>query len=333
MVAKYVAIRCHAFLYVHICISSHNADRRIVCIMAAYSGYQKNGKHLSALQAVGFGVEQGFKESVKVGFGMVEQRHVSTFLLSGDVRVKIGGTFVQTTTPQSITLRAEDAVLAFSVYKEELTVLEELGLNVWAVDKKIPSLDGSHDLVACFIQPDRPVNGLVSIELKTMRLDAGPAVLRKKQTAVQQRFAQMQELRSQAAYHAIVLLVCKVGKVASNWGQPCADAYLWDGTAWATLTRRPRPSVFAKLRRKKRSDAILRSFKWYPMDDGPRVATVAEFLRKLNMDDHNVGQRVKLWNRELSAGLQIHQVKWAAGEAPWCGTRLAFARILRQIHA
>ena len=216
MVAKYVAIRCHAFLYVHICISSHNADRRIVRIMAAYSGYQKNCKNLTALQAVGFGVEQGFKESVKVGFGMVEQRHVSTFLLSGDVRVKIGGTFVQTTTPQSITLRAEDAVLAFSIYKEELTVLEELGLNVWALDKKIPSLDGSHDLVACFIQPDRPVNGLVSIELKTMRLDAGPAVLRKKQTAVQQRFAQMQELRSQAAYHAIVLLVCKVGKVASN---------------------------------------------------------------------------------------------------------------------
>ena len=104
VVAKYVAIRCHAFLYVHICISSHNADRRIVRIMAAYSGYQKNCKNLTALQAVGFGVEQGFKESVKVGFGMVEQRHVSTFLLSGDVRVKIGSTFVQTTTHQSITM-------------------------------------------------------------------------------------------------------------------------------------------------------------------------------------------------------------------------------------
>ena len=183
-------------------------------------------------------------------------------------------------------------------------------------------------MVTCFTQQDKPVAGLVSVELKTMRMEAGPSVLKKKQAECKKRFSDMQELRSQSAFHAMVLLVCRVGRARGQWGQPCAEAYLWDGTEWKVLKRRPRPLFFAQLRRKRRVAAILRSLQWFPRQRGAPVAKVADFLKKLKMGTHNVGVKVAIWNRELKAGLKIQKVKWSAGDAPWCGTRLVFRRVL-----
>jgi hypothetical protein len=260
--------------------------------MSSYSSYMKNGTAMTALRAVGFAVEKAFKESSKVGFGMVAKHHVEKIVLSGDVKMKRGGSFVEFKDPLTITLADVDSDLALSVFKEDLKLLEDLGLNVWAVDRKIPSIAGSHDLVAAFKSQDRLVDGLVSVELKTMSVQAGPSALRQKQTACKKRFAEMSELQSQNAYHAVVLMISRVGKIAGRWTQPRVEAHLWDGGEWKVLKGRPRPLFFAQLRRQRKIAAILRSLEWFPREQGAPVAKVADFLKALKKDTHNVGEKV-----------------------------------------
>ena len=119
---------------------------------------------------------------------------------------------------------------------------------------------------------------------------------------------------------------------ASPWRAEGAAAVLWDGAEWTTLKRTPRPAFFASLRRKRKAAAVLDSLHWFQRSRGAPVAKVAEFLRKLNLDNHNVGERVALWNRVLRPRVKIQKVKWSAGDAPWCGTRLAFRRIWNHLN-
>lgn len=300
--------------------------------MASYADFRKDGRALTALRAVGLAVEVAFKESSKLGFGMVGEQHVETIVLSGDVQQRSGDTFKQAVRPVPVRLSAEDVALVMSVYHAELKMIEDLGLNVWAVDKKIPSLEASHDLVASFIQKDRPIAGLVSVELKTLKLETGPRVFKKHKDECENRFAQLQGLKSQAAFQALVLLVCRVGRAGGHWGDPIPEAFLFDGTTWSTLQGRPRPQFFRQLRSKKRVASVLNSLEWYRGAGGAPVAKVAQFLKKMKMDTHNVGQRVAIWNRMLKedgVGLRIQKVRWSSGDPPWCGTRSLFKKILR----
>ncbi len=64
------------------------------------------------------------------------------------------------------------------------------------------------------------------------------------------------------------------------------------------------------------------------------MAKVSQFMQKMGLDCHNVGQRVKLWNQALRADgarLKITKVRWSSGSDPWCGTRRVLRTLLKHM--
>ena len=59
----------------------------------------------------------------------------------------------------SLQLLEKDSRFALEVFRAQRKQLYEVGLNLWAVDKRMPRQLGSHDLVAEFVHPESLVLG------------------------------------------------------------------------------------------------------------------------------------------------------------------------------
>jgi hypothetical protein len=132
----------------------------------------------------------------------------------------------------------------------------------------------------------------------------------------------------------MLLLTCQVSSAGrGQWGAPTAEAYLWDGQEWQILKGKPGASLL-KARQKRATSKVFNSLDWFRRPKGPAVAKVSQFLQKVGLDCHNVGQRVAIWNRMLKRdGLRfkIAKVRWAAGSDPWCGTKQVFAKVIKHL--
>lgn len=307
--------------------------------MASYSAVQKDDKQVKPLQAAGLAVELAWKASSKVGFGMVQASTCETISLSGNVKHKQGNRWVEASDPLSLQLRPQDSALAFDAFNAQSSLVAAFSLNVWAVDRAIPGKiedkQASHDLVAAFIGEEKPVHGMVTVEIKLMSAAGYPWELEKRKREMVSRFAELKKKPSQSAYQALLLLTCKVQNLGGgHWGSPIAEAYLWDGLEWQTLKGKPGSNLLLMAKQRREVTKVLNSLEWFRRRQGPPVAKVAQFLQKMEKDCHNVGQRVKIYNKALRAdgvSLKITKVRWSGGSAPWCGTRRVFRKLFKHV--
>ena len=123
----------------------------------------------TALRAVGLAVEEGHRYCKAHGFGRLSQEAVTRVHLSGkSLRVRQG---VRWRKVPSCTLQLADQEASFvlAVVEKHRAFFNDLGLNVWEVDLRIPNRLGYYDLLGDFsTRKNFGVLGQLWIEIKVI---------------------------------------------------------------------------------------------------------------------------------------------------------------------
>ena len=190
----------------------------------------------TALRAVGLAVESGHKLACTKGLGAVTTQDISSVRVSGALQ-QLDGERWRSRGPCDLQLATKDAELAKTLVWKQRGLLADLGVNVWAVDVRMPSKLGSFDLLCDFSRPENfSVPGRLWVELKVMGASRDAADVDDFKKDLSRTFVKLTKL--DASIGGVLLLLAKVEEMqGGTWGMPSLSAHLWQPGAqcWRCL--------------------------------------------------------------------------------------------------
>jgi hypothetical protein len=214
----------------------------------------------------------------------------------------------------------------------------DLGLNLWAVDQKMPRQLGSHDLVAEFVEPGSLVPGLVSVELKVGGAAGFEGKVARWKEETLARFQKL--LEAPSPFQGLLLVSCRARKGAgggrNSWEPAVLRAELWYQDKWVELSPSAgRCSAQKRAKPKKKTfETVWGSLDKYNREEGPQVVLASHYLMAMGLKNHNVGERAALWNSMLvedGFGLLLEKMRFKKGSPSWVGTKTIFRRLHRYL--
>jgi hypothetical protein len=299
-----------------------------------YCQVMKNGLAFTPLRAIGLALEVAFSVGISRGFFMVVEEDLKHVEVKGDdLRTRTVGGSIWRACSGSATLMEllpADAAYAHAVYKKLIGFLQQLGLNIFRSDLRIPGGHGSHDLTAAFASLKQClVNGLLSVELKMRSYHRGyKKILAKLKESCEARLELLKRLSSQRGFKGVLLVVVWSSRVSRGWS-PSFLVELLTEIGWQTLKAPPKPKNTLKPLKQ-----IFEEMQWHKAPRTvARVGKVARFLKALNRSRHDVASVAKVWNKTLSGDgspLRVKKVRLGrAGRSPWVGTKAFFRKVYR----
>jgi len=196
-------------------------------------------KTFSPLRAVGLAVEVGHGYCKTHGFGRLSPASVSRVHVSGgSLQVKQGQRWRRVPSCD-FELAPQEASFAVSVVRKHRAFFDDLGLNLWEADLRMPNRLGCYDLVGDFsVKKNFGVLGLVWVELKVFSGQGFAGKLQAQRTLLEEKLEQVNLANS--SVEAVLLLAARADKVGRSWQAPTLAAQLLvaDGSDWQTLAGR-----------------------------------------------------------------------------------------------
>lgn len=284
------------------------------------------------LRAVGLAVEKGHKEAKAKGLGRVTTDSLSTVSVSGSAVQVLEGRRWRRVTQCQLQLSSAEATLSLAIVQKQRRLLNNLQINAWEVDLRMPRRLGSYDLLGDFSGPqNHGVTGRLWIELKVISGRGYDTKLHKIQEDVEQQLRNVSD--ADPTVEAALLIATKAQRDGRAWHTPKLASFLAlaSGGGWQPLSGmsvpvrgRANPSTKPGLQE------VWNGMEWsaHPHTQ-EKVGFVKHFLKALKLPRTSLGKRSKAFNKLLAnAGVdgRLERVSMPskAGSRPWVASKDVF---------